>query len=49
MCQERFIESLAHANISVGESMTHKTQKNGIHDRTPKMKPLPLKKNTAAN
>ena len=40
-------KSLEHVNFSVDESMIRKTRnKNGVHVRTPQMKPLLSKKNT---
>jgi transposase len=43
-------KSLEHANISVDESTIHKTlNKNGVHGRTPRKKPLLSKKNIAAH
>nr|ACM08660.1 Transposable element Tcb1 transposase [Salmo salar] len=40
--------SLEHANISVDKSTTRKTlNKNGVHGRTPRKKPLLSKKNIA--
>ena len=37
-------KSLEHANISVDESMIHKTlNKNDVHGRTPRKKPLQSK------
>ncbi|KAJ4933683.1 hypothetical protein JOQ06_030507 [Pogonophryne albipinna] len=42
-------KSLAHANISVDESTIRKTlNKNGVHGRTPRRKPLLFRKNIAA-
>ncbi|KAJ4922284.1 hypothetical protein JOQ06_021628, partial [Pogonophryne albipinna] len=42
-------KSLAHANISVDESTIRKTlNKNGVHGRTPRRKPLLSRKNIAA-
>ena len=42
-------KSLEHANISVDESTIRKTlNKNGVHGRTPRKKPLLSKKNIAA-
>ena len=42
-------KSLEHANISVDESTICKTlNKNGVHGKTPRKKPLLSKKNIAA-
>ena len=42
-------KSLEHANMSVDKSTTRKTlNKNGVHGRTPRKKPLLLKKDVAA-
>uniref|UniRef100_A0A8K9UYT4 Transposase Tc1-like domain-containing protein n=1 Tax=Oncorhynchus mykiss TaxID=8022 RepID=A0A8K9UYT4_ONCMY len=50
MCQLIDLQkSLGHANISVDESTIRKTQnKNGVHGRKPRKKPLLSKKNIAA-
>uniref|UniRef100_A0AAZ3S4M2 Transposase Tc1-like domain-containing protein n=1 Tax=Oncorhynchus tshawytscha TaxID=74940 RepID=A0AAZ3S4M2_ONCTS len=49
-CQLDLQKSLEHANIAVDESTIHKTQnKNGVHGRTPRKKPLLSKKNIAAH
>ena len=43
-------KSLEHANISVDESTIHKTlNKNGVHGRTPRKKPLLSNKNITAH
>ena len=43
-------KSLEHANISVDESTIHKTlNKNGVHGRTPRKKPLLTNKNITAH
>ena len=43
-------KSLEHANISVDVSMIRETlNKNGVHGRTPRKKPLLSKKNIAAH
>jgi hypothetical protein len=42
--------SLEHVNISAEKSMIRKTlNKNGVHGRTPRKKPLLSKKNIAAH
>ena len=42
------LESLEHANISVDDSTIRKAlNKNGVHGRAPRKKPLPSKKNIA--